>query len=156
MIVKAIDKNRTIVDKSAWKEDISRYNAGRCQTLRSSVELDFYHSLVIMFQPNLTLFTMIHDPNFFILGSNPRTMPHIISTQDQGFGSQVMYLGTSKHIKMNLPHRPCQESSSYSLTGWQTWKTIHIQTMCKNNSCKTQAGLMVLTKVVIMSFCVKF
>ena len=41
MIVKAIDKNKDIVDKSAWQEEITRYNAGRCQTLQSSVGLHF-------------------------------------------------------------------------------------------------------------------
>ena len=59
---------------------------------------------------------MIHDPNFFILGPNPETMPRIITMQDRSFGTKLIYMKTIEHVKLNLPAKPCQEDESYSLT----------------------------------------
>ena len=80
----------------------------------------------------LELYTIIHDPNFFILGPNPQTMPRIMTIQNNNFGIKVFYIKTTEHVKMDLPAAPCESAPSYSLT---TCITSSISTMI---GCRTQ------------------
>ena len=39
-----------------------------------------------------------------------------MTIQNEDFGTQVMYIQTTEHVKMNLPDKPCEDSPTYSLT----------------------------------------
>ena len=119
MVNLAMDENQNIIDNSHWQLEISKIDYGKCFTLNSSVVkigTDVEHKLTIYFTKNIGHYSLIHDPNFFIPGPNPETMPRIFTIHDASFGTQLMYMKTIEHVKMNLPAKPCQEEESYSLT----------------------------------------
>ena len=59
---------------------------------------------------------MIHDPEFYILGLNPRTMPRIFTVQTPNYGTKLLYIDTIEHVKINLAASPCHDSEHYSIT----------------------------------------
>ena len=115
-----IDGNNNIVDESDWVLDISSINYGKCFTLNPSVVdigTEMTRPLTIIYaERNASQYSFIHDPDFYILGPNPRTMPRIFTMQTPSYGTKMMYIDTVEHVKMNLPATPCQEAESYSLT----------------------------------------
>ena len=120
MVITTEDENQNILNESHWKEDISYFMAGKCQTLKASsvnIGTNMDNPLKVIYDKSQLQYTIIHDPNFFILGSNPETMPRITTQQIPSFGTQMMYMKTIEHVKMNLPNKPCEDSPSYSLTG---------------------------------------
>ena len=119
LVISAVDGENQTLKSDHWMENLSWISAGKCQTLNTSqvkIGSDLFHPLIIMFNTTVDTYTMVHDQNFFILGPNPRTMPRIMTIQNEDFGTQVMYIQTIEHVKMNLPDKPCEDSPTYSLT----------------------------------------
>ena len=116
----AVDGNGEEINESDWKMGIARINRGKCFTLNPASAVmgtKIKHHLKIKYtDDNITQFTLIHDPEFYILGPNPRTMPSVFSIQNPSYGTKILYIDTIQHVKMNLPTSPCQESGQYSLT----------------------------------------
>ena len=109
----------SIMSQDYWVENLSWMSAGKCFTLNNSklhIGADMFHPLVLIFNASIDQYTMIHDPNFFILGPNPETMPRIMTIQNKDYGSKVLYIKTTRHVKLNLPTQRCEESQVYSLT----------------------------------------
>ena len=130
--------------------DISSITLGKCFTLNSSVfhiGTDIGQHLTFWYpDTNVTQKTLIHDPDFFLNGPNPRAIPRIMSIQNQDYGVKQEFLETVQHVKMNLPASPCQESASYSFTRcvrnyiskkvgckteWDYW-SIQSRKICRN------------------------
>ena len=105
--------------ESDWIEDISLMYVGRTQTLAPSsvyIGSDLDHPFQMIFRDNLLFYPHVHDPNFYVLGPNPMTMPKIMTTVDPKFGRQLLYIKLVDHVHMNLPKNPCAEDLSYSFT----------------------------------------
>ena len=120
MVYNTTDGDNTTVDESHWMMDISSITLGKCFTLNSSmfhIGTDIGQHLTFWYpDTNVTQKTLIHDPDFFLNGPNPRAIPRIMSIQNQDYGVKQEFLETVQHVKMNLPASPCQESASYSFT----------------------------------------
>ena len=112
-------KGENLMSQEYWVENFSLMSAGKCFTLNTSkvyIGSDMNHPLILNFNTTLSQYTIIHDPNFFILGPNPETMPRILTIQNEDYGTKVLYIKTTQHVKMNLPHKKCEERQVYSLT----------------------------------------
>ena len=60
---------------------------------------------------------VLHDPDFFVINSNPATIPKIIRQGEKGEDWFFqLYLELTEVSKMNLPDNPCEASPSHSLT----------------------------------------
>ena len=116
----AVDGNSEEIKESDWKVGIFRLNRGKCFTLNpasADIGTEIKHHLKIKYtDDNITQYTLIHDPEFYIPGPNPSTMPSVFSIQTPSYGTKTFYIDTIQHVKMNLPTSPCQESGQYSLT----------------------------------------
>ena len=113
------DANRNYISQPQWQLYKNLFT-GKCFTLNISAAVigtDIHHPLTIKYaQAANYQYSMVHDPNFFILGPNPETMPRILQIIGPEYGTKLLYLQTIEHIKMSLPDRPCQGSPSYSFT----------------------------------------
>jgi hypothetical protein len=120
MVISAVDGGNQTLEADHWMENLSWISNGKCQTLNVSqvkIGSDLFHPLIIIFNTTVDTYTMIHDPNFFILGPNPQTMPRIMTIQNEDYDSKLLYIQTIEHVKMNLPEKPCEDSPTYTLTG---------------------------------------
>jgi hypothetical protein len=120
MVEKVSDGNKSELNETFWREDISFFWDGRCQTLQRSASIEIGtklgQRLEIKFNTSLEYFAVVHDPNFFVLGTNPLTMPRIWIDLPHSYGEKGYYLRVISHVKMNVPDSPCDDSPSYSLT----------------------------------------
>ena len=85
MIIGVVDGENQTLTADQWMENLSWISAGKCQTLNTSqvkIGSDLFHPLIIMFNTTVDIYMMVHDPNFFILGPNPQTMPRIMTIQN--------------------------------------------------------------------------
>ena len=93
MMVSAVDETgESILNNEFWSDNLSLLNLGKCHTLNSTkfdIGFDTLDSLQVTYNRSVDQFTIIHDPNFFILGPNPETMPRIMITQDDTYRSQT-------------------------------------------------------------------
>ena len=118
-LLNTVDSNFNVLNESHWSKDITFFFAGKCQTLNSSEVIlqTFYdHPFILDFEPNVVRYVWIHDPNFFNLGPNPEMFPRVLIMIERHYGRQTKYLKVILWVKMNLPHKPCEDSPSYSLT----------------------------------------
>ena len=73
--------------------------------------------MTIVLAPNFTFSVFVHDEKFFLKNFNP-VGPPINYWTFEGLSQKNFYqeMTLTKHKKMNLFHRPCNEDSSYSFT----------------------------------------
>ena len=104
MVISTVDGDNQVLKADQWMENLGWISAGRCQTLNTSqvhIGSDRFHPLILMFNSSLDVYTMVHDPNFYILGPNPQLMPRILTLQNEDFGTKLMYIQTIEHVKMS-------------------------------------------------------
>ena len=75
----------------------------------------------------------IHDPNFFMLTTNPITVPKIeirrgIRSRGNREFYEMLYIRATRHVKMNRADAPCGDSAGYSFV------------RCLKNSISQKAG----------------
>ena len=113
--------NMGMVDLSTanlWQERLDYFFVGKCFTLKvskGSIGFSYLRSLQISFNTSLEYYFMMHDPDFFVSTSNPKTIPRILLSLDENFGWKLIYIDVTQHIKLNRKSHPCEETQGYSL-----------------------------------------
>ena len=114
-----VETDDNIIKKSSWIEDISFLIFGKCYTLDKSfiqIGASLESQLELNFNASVEYVFMIHDEDFFVLSANPETMPRILIRLHKNFGTQGVYMKVVRYAKKSMPERPCEDSTTYSLT----------------------------------------
>ena len=107
-------------ESSMWTEDMTVTYNGRHFTLNPSMIMTKApnHALIFEVDNSFDYHIWLHDVNFFIVNQNPYGLPSklwIISgnalTNEDGFYHEITL---TKHKKLNLVQRPCEEDPRYS------------------------------------------
>ena len=100
-----------------WVELLDFFPLGRCHSIKppsGTIGFSQMNPLKMSFNSSLEYRVTIHDPDFYVMTSNPQTFPRIMFKMDQNFGQKWMYLEVTKHIKLNTKNQPCKENKGYS------------------------------------------
>ena len=104
------------IDFASWTEEFTFIN-GMCHTFNKTIPLDSVGHWKVDFKRKLDYSVVIHDPNYFMMSSNPATIPSItlhFNSEDQG--KILTYIEAIRHINIDRPDQPCTEQSGYSFT----------------------------------------
>ena len=74
-------KEKILLDTEVWVELVDFLTLGKCFMLSiptESLGFTMSEALIIDFNNTLDYYAMIVDPSFFLMTSNPRTMPRIL------------------------------------------------------------------------------
>ena len=81
IVLDTLDGNGNNVSQPQWQLNQNLF-VGKCFTLNVSAAVigtDIHHPLTIQFaETDNYQYSLVHDPNFFIVGPNPETMPRIL------------------------------------------------------------------------------
>ena len=128
--------NKTFITNSSfWIQDISLIILGKCHTLNNSVSLGS-GKWWFMFNSSMDMKIFIHDPHFFLMTTNPATIPAVNIDLKSHHGVQFMYLDVVQHVNMNRANQPCQEALGYSFTA------------CVRNSVANKVGCRLVKSVL--------
>ena len=108
--------NVSLMDPQLWKEDLTVGWTGRCFTFndtRSLTSNSYPDTLSFEFNSG-SHGILVHDPNFFACNMNPLGFPMIFKTVGALTQSPWFRLQMTKHHKMNLDSRPCEEDTEYN------------------------------------------
>ena len=109
-------------NSTSWSWDVSYTNDGRCHTFKATLFLEANMdkgALIFGLNQSLGYTIYIHDPHFFLLSSNPITIPEfkVQRNPDQYGGRKfysMNYIRVTKYIKMNRKDAPCMPGSEYN------------------------------------------
>ena len=107
------------VGLSQWKGSFWPLFFGKCFSLKAedgTIGFTLYDGLSISLNSSLEYWVILHDPDYFVMSSNPTTIPRIAFSIDKNFGSKTVYIEATKHKKMDRKKRPCVEELDYSFT----------------------------------------
>ena len=102
-----------------WEEDMTDTAFGKFYTFKPPrhISLDQDYCMTIVLVRNFTFTVFAHDEKFFVKNFNPIGPPVNYWTFDgRSQKSHYQEMTLTKHKKLNLFHRPCNEESSYSFT----------------------------------------
>ena len=113
---------RDLLDESSslfWTEDFTIPFLGRHFTLKPSVTIYKNDSDVIAFyiDAGFSYSVLIHDENFFVFNQNPLALPTrdwVIQGQTLKGKGYYYKMTLTKHKKLNLDHKPCEEDPMYN------------------------------------------
>ena len=99
-----------------WKEDFTVGWMGRCFTLNDTSSLTSnFHLDTLSFQfKNGSHGIFVHDPYFVVQNFNPLGMPTIFKNVGELSPSPWLRLQMTKHHKVNLNSRPCEDDAEYN------------------------------------------
>ena len=114
----------TTVDKPLagpefWHSDVTTITAGQCHTLNYSELVGSRLDTNILFfslNPELSYDVMIHDPAFYLHSLTPSAVPQVKikkKPSEEARNFDLIYITMTKHIKINRPEFPCNESAEY-------------------------------------------
>ena len=117
------EHSRSLLNESSmWTEDMTVTYYGRHFTLNPSMKITKApnHSLIFEVDSSFDYSIWLHDENYFIVNQNPYGLPSKlwIITGNELSGVHGFYheITLTKHKKLNLDRRPCEEDPSYSFT----------------------------------------
>ena len=102
-----------------WTQDMSTAAWGKHFTFKppKSITLNQDHCMTISLFKNFTFFVLVHDEDFFFNSANPLGPPVNYWTFNGKFQRNAYQeLTLTKHTKLNLDQRPCEEDPDYSFT----------------------------------------
>ena len=102
-----------------WEEDMTDTAFGKFYTFKPPrhISIDQDYCMTIVLVPNFTFTVFAHDEKFFVKNLNPIGPPVNYWTFDgRSQKNHYQEMTLTKHKKLNLFHRPCNEESSYSFT----------------------------------------
>ena len=102
-----------ISNSSFWTNDISLATLGKCHTLNNSVSLGTA-KWIFLLDDSHDYTVVIHDPHFFLMTTNPATIPGITLDLKPSQGLQFMYIEVIQHVNMDRPQQPCAAQEDYS------------------------------------------
>jgi hypothetical protein len=121
----------SLIIDSDWNEIVAFLPLGKCYIQRLNAgSVGFSHdtSLTIFLNSSLEYYVMLMDPDFFLMTSNPRTIPRIMLSVKPHSEYKFVYLDMVEHVKLNTEDNPCKESPDYSFTN------------CIKKSCNEKIG----------------
>ena len=102
-----------------WKEDMTMPAMGKHFTFKflKPVALNVDYCLSFSLVRDFTFHVFVHDEDFFFYNANPHGPPINYKTFE-GLSEKNHYqeLTLTKHRKLNLDRRPCEEDPAYSFT----------------------------------------
>ena len=107
-------------ESSMWTEDMAVTYYGRHFTLNPSMTMTKtpHHAFIFQVDKSFGYYVWLHDENFFIVNQNPFGLPSKlwIITGNELSGKNGLYheITLTKHKKLNLDRRPCEEDPKYS------------------------------------------
>ena len=104
---------------SFWTEDITVHYLGRHFTLQPSQKITRNSSDTPSFflDASFSYSVFIHDENFFLINYNPMGLPSRVWTikgESRKGGSSFHQITLTKHKRLNLDQRSCEEDPSYN------------------------------------------
>ena len=114
------NSSRSFNESSMWTEDMTVTYYGRHFTLNPSMKMTNALDQAFIFEVDISFDYSIwlHDENFFIVNENPFGLPSklwIIAGQElTGAGGFFHEVSLTKHKRLNLNRRPCEEDPRYS------------------------------------------
>ena len=103
----------------SWTEDMGVTVQGRYFTWSPTKVLTPNQTDIMFFTAyrNFTFSIFVHDTNFFVVNVNPLGPPMSFwQFKGQSTPSHYQEITLTKHKKLNLGHRPCEELKDYSFT----------------------------------------
>ena len=111
-----------------WAKEMT-FVVGMCHTFNKSVPLDSVGRWAVDFHQKFDYTLIIHDPNYFMVTTNPATIPFIMTDfHKEDLGLILTYIEAIKHINIDRPSQPCNGQSDYSFTA------------CIKNSLSSKVG----------------
>ena len=93
------------------------FNLGMCYAFNKTIPLDSVGQWMVDFRKQFDYSLIIHDPNYFMITTNPATIPSIMMEfQAEDLGKILTYIEATRHINIDRPDQPCNEESGYSFT----------------------------------------
>ena len=76
---------------------------------------------------------VLHDPNYFLINTNPATIPRLDEQgeRDEPF-TKLFYLEVTLVQKLNVPENPCEESLTYIYQKCISTYIIEVKVNAKN------------------------
>ena len=116
------ENSTSLLNDYSWTEDLTTTTFGRYFTLNPSRRITGSPDDALMFKlyNGFSYFIWVHDEDFFILNQNPRGLPSKLWKIDnlKNADKDGLYheISLTKHKKLNLDRRPCNEGPSHSFT----------------------------------------
>ena len=129
-----------------WTEDMSTTAWGKQFTFKppKSITLNQDYCMTFSLFKNFTFFVMVHDEDFFFNNANPLAPPVNYWTFNGLFQRNAYQeLTLTKHKKLNLEQRPCEEDPDYSF----------IHCIKENSAKKVKKKIIGLKTHVLLLFC---
>ena len=103
-----------------WKDEFNDGKVGMHYTRESAFNLStkFDESYSIKMLDDVADLTIVlHDPDCFIINTNPATIPRLdmAGEKDEPF-TKLFYLEVTLVQKLNVPSNPCEETVDYTTT----------------------------------------
>ena len=116
------DENNSFLSESSssfWTEDITIPYLGRHFTLKPSqiITRSPSDALAFYLDASFSYSVFIHDENFFLVNYNPMALPRrvwIIKGETLKGGGYFYKITLTKHKRLNLEGRPCEEDPMYN------------------------------------------
>ena len=113
-----LDSREAVTSPDLWLEDFSHVWLGRCFTMRLDRRLgpDYRtDELFLHLNPALEYYTYVHDPDYFIINSNPVALPVIRKIVSPNTSSSHYYhLSLTQQHQLSVSSDPCEPAEEYS------------------------------------------
>ena len=105
-------------EKNPWIEDFTRSLQGRCYTLNIPQRIGpngNKERLFLLLSHDLVYQIFIHDPNYFVMNTNPVALPTIVKKLNPSTSTSHYYrLSATNMEELSVPDDPCNSDESYS------------------------------------------
>ena len=107
-----------LMDTKLWSEDFTETSNGICYTLQIGRRLtpDYTSDqLFLHLSQSYSYLIFLHDPDYFVLNTNPRSTPGVQLKLSTTKLTSIYYdVEMVRHKKLNLPLQPCEEDDKYN------------------------------------------
>ena len=113
---KSPEGNINFKNSTNWTREMF-FKLGTCHTFNKTIPLDSVGQWMVEFHKQFDFNLIIHDPNYFMITTNPATIPSImINFQAEDLGRILTYIEAIRHINIDRPDQPCNVQGGYSFT----------------------------------------
>ena len=123
-------------ENNPWIEDFTRSRRGRCHTLNIPQRIGpngNEERLFLLLSHDLVYQIFIHDPDYFVMNSNPVGLPTIMKKLNPNTSTSHYYrLSVTNMEELNVPDDPCNPDSSYN------FQSCVRQSISSKVGCKTK------------------
>ena len=125
-----------VTDENPWIEDFTRSLQGRCYTLNIPQRIGpdgNKERLFLLLSKELDYQIFIHDPEYFLMNTNPVGLPTIMKKLDPNKSTSHYHrLSATNMEELSTPHDPCDPDESYN------FQSCVRQTISAKAGCRTR------------------